>query len=76
MRATSAANPGASRGFLFNILAALLRSPGRSKSKSLRTDFPRNFALAIAFNVSSNTRSVLHGTPRKSSGTILRIPSK
>ena len=76
MRATSAANPGASRGLLFNILAALLRSSGRSRSKSRRNNFPRSFALAITFNVDSSTRSVLHGIPRKISATIFRIPSK
>jgi len=63
MRSTSAANAGAILGLFFNILAALSKSSGRSKSKSRRNNFFRSLHLTIAFNVKSNTRSVLHEIP-------------
>jgi len=72
----AAANAGATRGFLFKILAARFKSPGRSKSKSRRNKLFCNFKAAVFFKVNSNTRSVLHGIPRKISGAIFRIPSK
>jgi hypothetical protein len=70
------ANPGATRGLRFNILAALRKSPGRSKSKSRRNNLFGSCKATIFFNVNSSTRSVLHGIPLKISGTIFLIPSK
>ena len=76
MRATCSANDGANWGFLFNILAALSKSSGRSRSKSRLNNLLRSFKAIIFFNVNWITRSVLHGIPRKMSATIFRVPSK